>query len=68
MNLEEKTENFISRQIVTEIINFGVTQNQILNTIYLLSLELEDRNKSVAIAEIIKGSSKEKTSGLIVDP
>lgn len=70
MNKDGLTENFIARQIVTEIMNFGVTQKQILQTIYLLSLELEDREKSIAIANLAKenGSKTTKQSGLIVDP
>ena len=32
----------IARQIVSEILNFGVSQQQILSVCYLLSLELED--------------------------
>lgn len=72
MNKDSLTENFIARQIVTEILNFGVTQKQILQTIYLLSLELEDREKSISIANIAKENSniaaKTKQTGLIVDP
>ncbi len=70
MNKDVLTENFIARQIVTEVMNFGVTQQQILQTIYLLSLELEDREKSVSIANIVRASDNQikKTTGLIVDP
>jgi hypothetical protein len=70
MNKDNLTENVIARQIVAEVLNFGVTQRQILQTIYLLSLELEDREKSVAIANIAKENTKNLTTqtGLIVDP
>lgn len=71
MNDEKLTENFIARQIVAEILKFGVTQNQILQSIYLLALELEDREKSVSIANIAKANdsqSKKVTTGLILDP
>jgi hypothetical protein len=70
MNKDSLTENFIARQIVTEIMNFGVTQKQILQIIYLLSLEIEDREKSIAIANLAKenGSKETKKTGLIVDP
>ena len=70
MNKDNLTENVIARQIVAEVLNFGVTQRQILQTIYLLSLELEDREKSVAIANIAKENAKNSTTqtGLIVDP
>lgn len=64
------TENAIARQIVAEILNFGVSQNQILQTIYLLSLELEDREKSISISEIVKSENgqNKKKDGLILDP
>ena len=70
MNKEVLTENFIARQIVAEVMKFGVTQQQILQTIYLLALELEDREKSISIANIVKASddSAKKTTGLILDP
>ena len=70
MNKDSLTENFIARQIVTEVMNFGVTQKQILQTLYLLSLEIEDREKSIAIANLAKenGSKETKKTGLIVDP
>ena len=42
------------REIVKRILEFGVTQDQILRTIYLLSLELEDRNIMVDISSIAK--------------
>jgi hypothetical protein len=72
MNIDKNslTENFISRQIVTEILNFGVTQQQILQVIYLLSLELEDRDKSVSIANIAKDKNEKqvKNNALIIEP
>jgi hypothetical protein len=43
-----------SREIVKEIMNFGVTQFQLMNIIYLLSLELENRDAMLEIAEITK--------------
>ena len=43
-----------SRQIVSEILNFGISQNQIHQIIKLLSLELEDRNVLRDIANAIK--------------
>ena len=42
------------RQVVTEITNFGVTQNQIMQIIHLLALELENRDVLVDITTIIK--------------
>jgi len=60
------TERAKCREIVTEILNFGVTQNQIVQIVYLLSLELENREdmlyltkacKAVADGEINKSST-----------
>lgn len=42
------------RQIVAEILNFGVTQEQLLQIIYLLSLELENREALEDIADSVK--------------
>ena len=55
-NSEEKVylESIKSRQIIAEIMNFGVTQNQILTLIKMLALELEDRNKMIALRECIE--------------
>jgi len=43
-----------AREIVSEILNFGVTQQQILRIAYLLSLELENREAMVEISACIK--------------
>lgn len=43
-----------TRNIVKEVINFGVSQNEILKIIELLSLELEDREKMLLIVNSIK--------------
>ena len=42
------------RDIVREIVNFGVDEEQRLQIIYLLSLELENVNILKAISEIVK--------------
>tara|TARA_R100000734_G_C3293869_1_gene85296 strand:+ start:213 stop:446 length:234 start_codon:yes stop_codon:yes gene_type:complete len=42
------------REIVKEILNFGVDQYQIENIIMLLSLELEDNDKMKKITNILK--------------
>ena len=42
------------RDIVAEILNFGVSQQQILRVAYLLSLELENREAMVNISTCIK--------------
>lgn len=42
------------RHILKEIMDFGVTQHQILSLIYLLSLELEDNLLMKEITNLIK--------------
>ncbi len=39
------------RDIVHEIVKFGVTQEQIARIVYLLALELEDREAMLAISD-----------------
>jgi hypothetical protein len=51
-------ESLKSRQIVSEILKFGVNQKQILNIINLLAMELEDREALVAISSIVKEALK----------
>jgi methionine synthase II (cobalamin-independent) len=43
-----------ARDIVQEILNFGVSQQQILYIAYLLALELEDRDAMIKISNSIK--------------
>ena len=50
----------ISREIVQEIMNYGVTQQQILDIINLLALELEDNNKMRSIIDLCKSNKTEK--------
>lgn len=52
-DLEKHYEDMIvCRKIVKEIMDYGVSQNQLLRLIYLLSLELEDASKMRKITEI----------------
>jgi hypothetical protein len=52
---DKKAEDLlICRQITSEILNFGVSQDQILQIIYLLSLELEDREALLEISTVVK--------------
>jgi len=48
------TEATAAREIVSEILNFGVSQQQILRVAYLLSLELENREMMINISTCIK--------------
>jgi hypothetical protein len=52
---DKKAEDLLRcRQITSEILNFGVSQDQILQIIYLLSLELEDREALLEISTVVK--------------
>ena len=49
----------VSREIVQEIMNYGVTQPQILNIINLLALELEDNKLMRSICDLCKKRTTE---------
>jgi len=49
--VKEATQN---REIVQEILKFGITQQQILGISYLLSLELEDRAVMIKVSSALK--------------
>ena len=51
---ENATEMHECRQIVSEIMNFGVKQNQLLRIIGLLALELENRDHLQQISGLVK--------------
>ena len=64
INQEDKTDamaSIRSREIVSEILNFGVTQFQIKKIIKFLSLELEDRSLMVNISSLIDDNTKGNT-------
>ena len=58
-----------ARQIVQEMLNFGVSQQQMLHIAYLLVLELEDRDAMITISECIKkftdGDEEKSSSGIL---
>ena len=60
-------ETFISRQIVQEIMDYGVTQFQIGKIIELLALELENRSLMVRIRDAISENTANDTTGIILD-
>jgi hypothetical protein len=53
-NEKDLSENFVSRQIVQEVLNFGVSQNQIKQVIHLLAMELESRSHMLTIIEAVE--------------
>ena len=52
---QEVLESAKCREIVHEILNFGVNQNQQLTLIKLLSLELECRETMLKVIEVVEG-------------
>ena len=59
--LEEKRveDMTMCREIVQEILKFGVNESQKERIIYLLSLELESRENMIKISEIINNENKD---------
>ena len=54
----QAADSFRCRQIVAEIMNFGVSQDQIIQIVKLLSLEIENRSHMttlIKVCEDIKG-------------
>ncbi|MHA1988659.1 MAG: hypothetical protein ACW98D_18660 [Promethearchaeota archaeon] len=47
-------EILVCRNIVKEILNFGVTESQKIDIIYFLSLELENRESLEKITDVVK--------------
>ncbi len=52
-----------SREIVQEILKFGVTQTQMKSIIGLLALELEDRELMLSIRSAVDPVESEQTDG-----
>ena len=52
-------ESLVNRQIVDQILKFGVNQRQLLNIINLLAMELENREALLAIASVVKEALEE---------
>ena len=64
---EKKAEKSLEcRQIVQEIISYGVSQDQILQIIKLLALEIEDRNHLLQIVEVIENFRLEENK--LIEP
>ena len=68
---EEKSleESISARDITQEIVKYGVSQYQIAKIIYLLALELEDKNALQstisAIKPLLEGNLEKNSSNLI---
>jgi len=59
-------EQLACRKIVNEISKFGVTDEQKLEIIKLLSLELNNHELIVSIHEIVKDAKEQKESSKIL--
>ena len=54
-NIEKNVQDIqVCRNIVKEILNFGISQNQIVRVCYLLSLELENAEMLKSISDVTK--------------
>ena len=63
-------ENVICREIVQEILKYGVSQSQIIKIIEILAMELENRDMMLSLVECINTDhkvEKQKSGGLITD-
>ena len=52
-------DNLKCRKLVSEILNFGLSQKQIYFMMYLLSLNLENISHSQDLSSILKGMNEE---------
>ena len=71
LDIEKKATDILrSREIVKTIMDYGVSQQQILRIAYLLCLELENREMMISTSECIKQHieeiSSEKCNNIIV--
>ena len=69
---ENISELIIAREICQEILQYGVTQRQVLKIIYNLSLELENSSALVEISNVAKkhlelNEKPHKKPGVITD-
>ena len=68
MSEKDAAESFVARQIVQEIMNYGVTQFQVAKVIELLAFELENRELMVKIVDAVKEkTTANDTNGIILD-
>lgn len=56
----QKRENAIAREIVSEIINYGISQNQIIYIINDLALNLENPDHSKRIINAVRDIQEDK--------
>ena len=57
----------VSREIINEILRFGVTDNQKLRIIYLLCLELENNSAMKSITSVVRNHMPELEGDTIME-
>ena len=65
MSEEDAAHTFLAREIVQEIRKFGVTQITLEKTIELLALELESREKMLAVIGAVRGNIETNGSPIL---
>ena len=60
----EANEMLRCRKVVSEILNFGVSQREIMRIMHLMSLELENREVMIDLSERIKSSMNDSADSL----
>lgn len=63
---ESVSKTLKCREIVQEILRFGVDQTQIIKIIELLSLEIENRDLMSAISDVVKNSRNTDSATKII--
>ena len=53
------SDSFMARQVVQEILNFGINQGQMIKIIQILALELENRDLMLKIDNLIEVATGE---------
>jgi hypothetical protein len=66
---KELADSVVAREIVREILKYGVSQYQIERIIKFLSLELENVNMMKSICDIVEGvkNSTQENKNLIIE-
>lgn len=63
---EDASNYYMAREIVQEILNFGVNQITLLKTIELLALEVENRQHMLAIINSVRHGTESTNSSSII--
>jgi hypothetical protein len=58
-NEGDLSDSFMARQVVQEILNFGINQGQMIKIIQILALELENRDLMLKIDNLIEVATGE---------